>query len=63
MGCRELRRVGSVSAIIERDSFSPIQWGSGQASYPLRLDDWVEEICHSAVQLKCSFVHILLDAN
>lgn len=44
VGCRELRRLGGHNAIIEVDSFSAIQCGSGNACYPWRLVDWVEEI-------------------
>lgn len=45
------------------DSFSAIQRGSGNASYPRRLADWVKEICHIAVQLKCTFIHVIRDAT
>ena len=34
--CRELLKLGGRSPIIEGDSFSAIQWGSGKASYPWR---------------------------
>lgn len=63
IGCRELRKVESFSTIKEGDSFSAIQWGSGCTIYPWRLADWVEEICHIAIQLKCTFIHVLCDAN
>lgn len=44
VGCRELRRLGGHNAIIEVDSFSAIQCGSGNACYPWRLVDWIEVI-------------------
>ena len=40
--CRELLKLGGFNAIIEGDSFLAIQWGSGRASHPWRLADWVE---------------------
>ena len=48
VGCRELR---GLSAIIERDSFSAIQWGLGNTSYPWKLADWVEEVQDISSQL------------
>lgn len=40
VGCRELRSMGCVNAIIEDDSFSAIQWGLHNSSFPWRLADW-----------------------
>ena len=40
IGCRELSRLDGYKAIIEGDSFSTIQWGSGKSSHP----HWVEEV-------------------
>lgn len=42
--CRELRRLRGYNAIIEGDSFSAIQWGLGNLSYPWHLVDWMEEV-------------------
>lgn len=38
---RELKRLGGYNAFIEGDSFSAIQWGSGLATCPWRLVDWL----------------------
>lgn len=59
MGCRELRKMEAINAIVEGDSFSAIQRGSENSTWPWRLMDWVEEIHHISGQLKCSFNHIL----
>lgn len=39
VGCRELRTMGGYNFILEGNSFSAIQWGSGKSSYPWRLAD------------------------
>ena len=44
IGCHELFRVGSSNAIIEGNSYSAIQWGSGKASHTWGLIDWIEEV-------------------
>lgn len=37
VGCHELKNLGGYSAIIEGYSFSAIQWGSKETSFPWRL--------------------------
>ena len=63
IGCRELRRFGCLNPILERDSFSSIQWGSGKAIHPWRLADWVEEVQDISSLLGASFHHVLREAN
>lgn len=41
LGCKELKVLNGFNAIIERDSFSAIQWGSTSLIYPWRMADWV----------------------
>lgn len=59
-GYYELCRFEATNAIVEGDTFSAIQWGSGKLKCPWRLVDWVEEIHHITAQLKYIF---LRDAN
>lgn len=49
--------------LIERDSFSAIQWGSGKASYPWRLADWAEEVQYISSWLNCKFIHVLTNED
>lgn len=42
--CRGLWRMGCFNPILEGDSFSTIQCGFGNSSYPWRLADWIEEV-------------------
>ena len=63
IGCRELRRIGGLNPIFEDDSFSSVQWGSGEAIHPWRLADWVEEVQVISSLLDASFHHILREAN
>eukprot|EP00268_Persea_americana_P043744 TRINITY_DN4402_c0_g1_i2.p7 TRINITY_DN4402_c0_g1~~TRINITY_DN4402_c0_g1_i2.p7 ORF type:complete len:104 (+),score=30.42 TRINITY_DN4402_c0_g1_i2:3517-3828(+) len=59
IGCRELLSLGGYNAIIEGDSVSAIQWGSGKASHPYL----VEELQDIAKQLGASFHHVHREAN
>lgn len=63
MRCRELRKIGAMLAMVEGDSFSAVQWGSGKSKYQWRLLEWVEEVYQISAQLHCSFYHILREAN
>ena len=63
VGCRELLKLDDYFSLIEGDSFSAIQWGSGKTMYPWRLTDWVEEVLDISSQLQASFLHILREAN
>lgn len=38
-----------LDVVVEGDSFSAIQWGSGKLMYPWWLMDWVEEIQHISI--------------
>lgn len=53
----------SCNTIIEGDPYSTIQWGSGKVKCPWQLADWVEEVYIIARQLKCTFHHVLREAN
>ena len=53
----------SINAIIEGDSYSAIQWGSGAAFIPQRLLDWVEEVQDISRRLGASFRCIFREAN
>lgn len=44
IGCLELLRLGAYNAILQGDSLSTIQWGSGKACNPWKLADSVEEV-------------------
>lgn len=44
LGYRELHKLEATNAIVEVDSFSAIQWGSGKSKCPWRFEDWVEEV-------------------
>ena len=59
IGCHELSRIGVLNPILEGDSFSSIQWGSGRAIHPWRLEDWVEEVQDISSLLGASLHHIL----
>ena len=63
IGCRELLSLRSYNTIIEGDSFSAIQWGSGKASHPWRLTYSVLEVQDTAKQLGASFHHVHREAN
>ena len=63
IGCRELLTLESINAVIERDSYSAIQWGSGEASIPWRLLDWVEKVQDISSRLGASFHYIFREAN
>ena len=63
IGCHELLSLGGHNAIIEGDSFSAIQWGSGKVSHPWRLTDLVEEVKDFAKQLGALFHHVHKEAN
>ncbi|XXG42545.1 hypothetical protein AAC387_Pa01g2800 [Persea americana] len=63
IGCHELLSLGGYNAIIEGDSYSAIQWGSGKASHPWTLTDLVEEVKDIDKQLGASFHHIHREAN
>lgn len=43
MGFRELCKMEAANALIEVDSFSANQWGSGNSTCPWHFADWVEE--------------------
>ena len=49
--------------ILEGDSFSAIQWGSGKASHPWRLADWVEEVQGILRHVAAYFHHFVREAN
>lgn len=59
MGCHELQNLGGYSAIIEGYSFSAIQWGSKETSFPWRLANWVEDVQDTTSQLNFTLSHIL----
>lgn len=63
VGCNELVKQGSHYAIIEGNSFSAIQWGSGKSIYLCRVAGWVEEIQHISALSGCSFNHVLREVN
>ena len=55
--------MGGCNAIIEGDSFSAIQWGSRESSYPWRWENWVKGVQDILSQLNAPFNHILWEAN
>lgn len=55
--------LGGYNAIIERDTFSAIQWGFGKSPYPWILADLVLEVQDISSQLKASFLHINQGTN
>ena len=61
--CRELEKMGGSYPIIDRDSFSTIQWASGKVIYPWRIAHWVEEVQGISKKIGASFRHILREAN
>ena len=63
IGCCELLSLESINTIIEGDSYSAIQWGSGETSIPWRLLDWMEEVQDISRCLSAFFHHILPEAN
>lgn len=63
IGCRKLLKLNAYSAIIEGNSFSAIQWGSGKASHPWGLANWVEEVQAISTKVGVSFDHIPREAN
>ena len=63
IGCRELLRIGGLNPILEGDSFSSIQWGSGKATHPWGLADLVEEVQDISSLLGASFLHTLRKTN
>lgn len=62
VGCK-LRKIDAFNESVESDSFSAIQWESGKSKCPWRLANWVEEVLCIARRLKCTFKHILREAN
>ena len=62
IGCRELRKMGCVTVILEGNSFSVIQWCSGKSSFPWSLADWVK-VQDISIHLGACFNHILKGAN
>lgn len=63
MGCCDLQRIEDHNAMIEGDSFSAIQWSLGKTRYPWKVAEWAEVIHQISAQLRCSFHHILQEAN
>lgn len=63
MGCCDLQRIEDHNAMIEGDSFSAIQWSVGKTRYPWKVAEWAEVIHQISAQLRCSFHHILQEAN
>lgn len=63
MGCCELQKIEGYNAMIKKDFFLAILWGSWRCTYPWKFADWVEEIHQISSHLGCSFYHILREAN
>lgn len=63
MGCHGMCKLEGYNVMIEGDSFSAIQWGSGKSRCPWRVADCVVEIHQISTRLDCSFHHFSREAN